>query len=234
MDILIKELEKIKIQIGEKKLAQFKIYMDYLMEYNSHTNLTAIVQPEQILIKHFFDSLVITKFLDIKSGDTFIDVGTGAGFPGVPIKIAFKDINLTLMDSSNKKVAFLKKLIEKLAVEAEIFRARAEELGLQKSFREKFDFAVSRAVAPLNILAEYCLSLVKPSGFFVAMKGPSAQEEISNAESAIKILGGKVLKIETFKLPQNSGTRSIVIIQKTKNTPNIYPRSNSKISKIPL
>ncbi len=234
MDILKKELEKAGIHVEEREVAQFKTYKDYLIEYNSHTNLTAITQPDQILIKHFFDSLIITKFLEIKPNDKIIDVGTGAGFPGVPIKIAFENIQLTLMDSSNKKVAFLKNLIEKLNIETEIFHVRAEELGVQKNYREKFDFAVSRAVASLNILAEYCLPFVKTGGFFVALKGPNVQKEMLGSEKAISLLGGEVSKIETFALPQNNGTRSLIIIQKIKNTPNTYPRCNSKISKIPL
>ena len=234
MNILTENLKKIGINITEHELFQFDTYMEYLLEYNKHTNLTAITQPEQVLIKHFFDSVLITKFFKIKPEDKIIDVGTGAGFPGVPIKIIYKDISLTLVDSSNKKVDFLKKLVDKLNINAEIFHGRAEELSFQKEFREKFDFAVSRAVAPLNILAEYCLPYVKLEGFFVALKGPNVQDEILKSENAIEVLGGKLFKTETFELPCNYGTRNVIVIQKTKNTPDIYPRTNAKIKSAPL
>lgn len=229
MEFLKDNAKNIGIELNENQLNKFKIYMDYLLEYNSHTNLTAITNPTDIIIKHFLDSIVISKYVDIKKGSKVIDVGTGAGFPGVPLKIYNSDINLTLVDSLNKRIIFLNNLIEKINSNAEIYHARAEELSLNSKFREKFDFSVSRAVAPLNILSEYCLPYVKKGGFLLALKGPEVDEEIKSAEKIINILGGELKECHSFELPLSMGDRTLIIIKKKRSTPKGYPRKNSKI-----
>ncbi|MBR0423747.1 MAG: 16S rRNA (guanine(527)-N(7))-methyltransferase RsmG, partial [Clostridia bacterium] len=187
-----------------------------------------------IMIKHFVDSIILNKFIKITKNTKIIDIGTGAGFPGVPMKIFREDIDLTLVDSLNKRIKFLNKLIKKINLEEETIHCLAEELSHDNKYREKYDFAVSRAVAPLNILCEYCLPYVKVGGFFVALKGSNADEEIKKAQQAMKILGGKIEESKVFELPENKGFRNILIIKKIKETPKKYPRSNSKISKSPL
>lgn len=234
MNILKEESKKLGIILNDSQIEKFKIYMDYLLEYNSHTNLTAIKNPEDVLIKHFLDSMILNNFLNIQIGCKVVDVGTGAGFPGVPLKILRDDINLTLIDSLNKRVVFLKELMEKLGLEADIFHGRAEKFGQNIEFREEFDVAVSRAVAPLNVLCEYCLPYVKLGGYFAAFKGFDIKEEIENAKKSLQVLGGKIEKCESFELPLNKGSRSIVIIEKTSNTPKNFPRLSSQISSKPL
>lgn len=234
MELLREEAKKIGINLSDDQVNKFSIYMDYLLEYNSHTNLTSIKNPEDVIIKHFLDSISIEKFLNIKENSKVADIGTGAGFPGVPLKICSPKINLTLIDSLNKRITFLKNLISKLDIEADIFHARAEELGNNSKFREKFDLVVSRAVAPLNILCEYCLPYVKVGGCFVALKGPIILEELKNSENAISSLGGNLESEFSFELPFEKGKRTILIVRKSKNTPKVYPRKNSKISSNPL
>lgn len=234
MQILNRECESAGMNLNKTQTEMFEKYMNFLLEFNSHTNLTAITESDEVQIKHFFDSIILSKFLKIEPEFKIIDVGTGAGFPGVPLKILLPDIKLTLVDSLNKRVKFLNKLCEKLNLKAEIFHARAEELSHKSDFREKFDIAVSRAVAKLNVLSEYCLPYVKMGGFFVALKGDNATEEINFARDAIKKLGGKIESVQTFELPLNMGNRTIVIIKKIKKTDNKFPRSNSQISKNPM
>ena len=234
MNLLFEEAEKFGIHLNDEQLEKFKVYMDFLLEYNSHTNLTAITEPDEIMIKHFLDSVILNKFVEIPKNAKVIDVGTGAGFPGVPMKIFREDINLTLVDSLNKRIKFLNELIKRIDLNAETIHCRAEELSNKFEYREEYDFAVSRAVAPLNVLCEYCLPYVKIGGFFVALKGSNADDEIKISKKAIKILGGEIEKLETFELPKNKGVRNILIIKKEKETPQKYPRVNSKISKSPL
>lgn len=234
MQTLCTQCENLGINLTKTQADMFKQYMDYLLEFNSHTNLTAITESDEVQIKHFFDSIILSKFLKIEPDFKVIDVGTGAGFPGVPLKILLPDIKLTLVDSLNKRVKFLNELCEKLNLKAEIFHARAEELSHKVEFREKFDIAVSRAVAKLNVLSEYCLPYVKVGGFFAALKGDNAAEEINSARDAIKKLGGKIESVQTFELPLNMGNRTIVIIKKIKETDKKFPRSNSQISKNPM
>ena len=234
MNLLFEEAEKFGINLNDEQLEKFKVYMDFLLEYNSHTNLTAITEPDEIMIKHFLDSVILNKFVEISKKAKVIDVGTGAGFPGVPMKIFREDIDLTLVDSLNKRVKFLNELIKRIDLKAEIIHCRAEELSHNLKYRESYDLAVSRAVASLNVLCEYCLPYVKVGGFFVALKGSNADDEIKNSKKAIKILGGEIEKLETFELPKNKGVRNILIIKKVTKIPQKYPRLNSKISKSPL
>ena len=234
MKLLFEEAKKFNINLNDEQLKKFNVYMDFLLEYDSHTNLTTIIDPNEIMIKHFLDSFVLNKFVEIPKNAKIIDVGTGAGFPGVPMKIFREDINLTLVDSLNKRIKFLNLLMEKTNLKAEIIHCRAEELSHNNKYREKYDFAVSRAVAPLNVLCEYCLPYVKVDGFFIALKGSNVDEEIQNSQQAIKFLGGKIKKIEAFELPENKGFRNILIIEKIKEISKKYPRSNAKISKFPL
>ncbi len=234
MNKLFEEAKKLNIDLNDTQLEQFKKYMDFLLEYNTHTNLTSIIEPEDIMIKHFLDSIILTNYFQIPTNAKVIDVGTGAGFPGVPLKILKKDINLTLVDSLNKRIVFLNELMDKINSESEIIHSRAEELSKKTQYREKFDLGVSRAVASLNVLCEYILPYVKKGGYFIALKGGNIENELESSQEAIKILGGKIQSIESLELPEGKGSRSIIIIQKTSLTPAKYPRHNSQISKKPL
>ena len=222
-----------KISLDDNMLQRFEKYSELLVEWNQKMNLTAITEPEEIAIKHFLDSLLLLCAFDIKKGDSVIDVGTGAGFPGVPIKIARPDINLTLLDSLNKRLVFLDNLMKNLNLNANLLHLRAEDGSRKEELREKFSVATSRAVAALPALLEYCMPYVKVGGVFIAMKGPLIEEEIENSQNAIDTLGGKIEDIKKFVLPDNS-TRNILIIKKIKKISSKYPRRGVKISKNPL
>lgn len=205
---------------------KLQIYCDFLIEYNKNVNLTAITDPEQIWIKHFADSVLMLKYVDILQGASLIDVGTGAGFPSVPIKIFRTDIELTLLDSLNKRVIFLEKLIEKLGIKAKIIHGRAEEFSKKTDYREKFDYACARAVAAMPVLCEYCMPFVKKNGSFIAMKGPN--ENAKAAENAVKILGGDSISIREYTLGEND-KRCIFTVKKISHTPTRYPRNSGQI-----
>lgn len=221
------------IFLGEEQLEQFDSYCRLLLEWNEKMNLTAIREPEQILVKHFVDSLALLKFTELPQGAKLIDVGTGAGFPGLPLKIARPDLELTLLDSLNKRLVFLRAVCGELGVKAKVIHSRAEEGGKLPDLRQKFDAAVSRAVASLNLLAEYCLPFVKVGGVFLAAKGPQVDEELSQARNAVQLLGGGIERVEEYFLPDGSG-RTLVAVRKEKATPALYPRHGSKIAKKPL
>ena len=225
---------ELKININDEQIEKFKAYFSFLLEYNKDVNLTAITDPQEAAIKHFIDSLILDKLIELKENINIIDVGAGAGFPSLPNKIIRPLLNLTLLDSSKKRVKFLIGLTHKLGINCEILHKRAEELAIKEEYREKFDCVTARGVAPLNILAEYCLPFLKVGGAFLAMKGPNGDYELKNAENAIEILGGSVEKIEKLELPNHFGTRIILIIRKIKSTPQKYPRRSTKISKMPL
>ncbi len=199
---------------------QFNTYFKELVEYNKKVNLTAITEENEVYIKHFYDSSIGAKF--IPQNASVVDIGTGAGFPGLPLKICRADINLTLVDSLNKRIEFLKMLTGKLNIKAQCEHFRAEDFA--KSNREKFDVAVSRAVASLNTLCEYAMPLIKVGGIFIAYKGSNAKEELEKAQKAISTFGGVIEKIENFQLPNDCGERNLIVIKKIKNTPLKYPR----------
>lgn len=226
-------LEIMNIVISGTQKEQFYKYMNLLIEWNEKINLTAIVEPKEIILKHFIDSITINKYID--SNAKTIDIGTGAGFPGIPLKIIRPDLNIELLDSLNKRVNFLNTVIEKLNLKnIKSTHARVEEFGKNKSNRESYDIATSRAVASLNVLAEYMLPLVKVGGKCICMKGPNITEEINNSKKAIEILGGKIEKIEEFNLLDTNIQRTIIIINKIKNTPIKYPRKPGTPSKEPI
>ena len=228
-DTLTTVTDGFKTKLDDEMLQRFEIYFKLLVEWNEKMNLTAITDEHGVAFKHFADSLV-----DVKKNASIIDVGTGAGFPGVVLKIARPDIKLTLLDSLNKRLTFLDTVLNNTGLDAELVHSRAEEGGKNKLYREKFDIAVSRAVARLNVLSEYCLPYVKVGGLFVAMKGPNADEELDGAENALKLLGGKVEKVYKFNLPCDEGERTIIVIKKVKPTPKQYPRISGKIKSQPL
>ena len=207
--------------------------MELLLEWNEKLNLTAITEPEEILEKHFLDSLTTLLACKFKDGGKVLDVGTGAGFPGVPIKIMRPDLQVTLLDGSNKRLNFLGELCSELGVECRRVHKRAEEAGLDKAMRENFDIVTARAVAQLRILCEYCLPLVKMKGYFIAMKGPGANEELFEARNALDILGGDKVDIKQVQLP-NAGERNLIVVRKLSFTPKGYPRHGGTITKHPL
>ena len=230
----MKENEKyLNFPFSVEQLEQFFEYMNLLIEWNKKMNLTAIVEPNEIIIKHFIDSITILK--EINNNSKIIDVGTGAGFPGVPLSIMNTTLKITLADSLNKRLIFLNEVVNQLGLKnIEIIHARAEELGQNKKYRENFDVATSRAVANLSTLSEYLIPLVRKDGKIISMKAGGAQEEIETAKKAIKILGGKIERIEEFKLPQTEIERTIILIRKENCTPNRYPRKVGVPSKEPI
>lgn len=216
-----------------KQLEQFFEYMELLIEWNEKMNLTAITEPEEIILKHFIDSITILK--DIEDNSKIVDVGTGAGFPGVPLSIMNPTLKITLVDSLNKRLIFLQEVVNKLQLKnVEIIHARAEEFGQNKKYRESFDVATSRAVANLSTLSEYLVPLVKVGGKVVSMKAADAQQEINDAKKAIEVLGGAIEKIDEFNLPQSDIGRTVITIRKQKQTPNKYPRKPGTPSKEPI
>lgn len=221
------------VELDETALKRFDIYAKLLVEWNEKINLTAITDSEGIVIKHFADSLTIFSAVDIPTGAKIIDVGTGAGFPGIAMLIARPDLDITLMDSTNKRLNVIRDILEKIGLSANVVHSRAEEAGKSADFREKYDFATARAVSNLRDLSEYCLPFVKIGGAFVSMKGAKADEEIEEAAKAIKILGGKIKNKNTFEL-FDCGERSIIYIEKISPTPAKFPRPSAKIAKNPI
>lgn len=226
--LIEKSFEFIKIGCSSSQTDSFSLYADFLKEYNKNVNLTAITDDDKIAVKHFEDSAFLLKFVSL-SGKSVIDVGTGAGFPGVPLKILCPDMSVTLLDSLQKRITFLQALCKKLCITADTVHMRAEDAG-RGSLREAFDAAVSRAVAPLPVLCEYCLPLVSPGGYFYAYKGVSSDEETALAAAAISKLGGKTENVYEFCL-SNGEKRKIIEIKKVSHTPTQYPRKPAQISK---
>ncbi len=216
-----------------EQLEKFYKYMNLLIEWNEKMNLTAITEPNDIILKHFIDSITINKY--IENNAKVVDVGTGAGFPGIPLSIIRTDLQITLVDSLNKRLIFLQEIKKELELKnIDIVHARVEEIGQNKNYRETFDIATSRAVANLSTLSEYLVPLVKIKGKCVCMKASDAEEEIKQAENAVNILGGKIVKVEKFNLPNSDIGRTIIIINKEKSTNGKYPRKPGTPSKEPL
>lgn len=221
------EFESVGLTLSRVQYEKLSIYAEFLVEYNEKVNLTAITEPMEILRKHFIDSILLTKYVDIPLNSTLIDVGTGAGFPSVPIKIYRPDIKITLLDSLNKRIDYLKQLCEKLEIDAEFIHGRAEDFSKKEEYREKFDFSCARAVANMALLSELCIPFVKQNGCFVAMKGPN--EVISLGANAVTVLGGMIEKEIEYKLFDEK--RKIVLVRKISQTPSKYPRNSSQIKK---
>lgn len=233
--LLKEKAQSVGVLLDDEAVDRFEIYAKLLMEWNQKMNLTAIKEPEQIVVKHFADSLSLCPYLPSDSF-SLIDVGTGAGFPGIPLAIVRGDIRLTLLDSLNKRLLFLKELCDVLKIPAAILHARAEEAGRKPELRGKFDRATARAVAPLPVLCEYCLPFLKVKGIFIAMKGPDGEEEERLSQNVLRLLGGKTNRIEKIELMdgQEKLERRLIFIQKTAETSEKYPRSSAKIAKQPL
>ena len=228
----INTVGELGINLTEEQLNQLDTYCNFLLEYNSHTNLTAIKEEEQVYLKHFYDSLTFIKALDVTKYNNLLDIGTGAGFPGMVLKIVYPELEVTLLDSNNKKINFLQELAKKLDLKkVDFYHGRAEDFCVKN--RETFDIVTARAVTNMTALSELCLPLVKINGYFIALKG-SNQEELEDSKNAIKILGGQIEDTINFELPYEGGERNIVRINKQKNTPKEYRRRYDKIVKKPL
>lgn len=219
--------------LSDNQLAAFQKYAELLVEWNQKMNLTAITEPEEIAVKHFVDSLMLLKYIDIPENGALIDVGTGAGFPGIPIKIFSPSVQVTLLDALNKRVGFLDTVSKALRQNNRCLHLRAEEGGRKPELREQFDVATARAVASMATLAEYCLPYVKVGGVFAALKGFEIEEELEEAKPAIKLLGGKIERVEQYTLVGEQ-KRSVVIIKKISQVSTKYPRSSAKMAKNPL
>jgi 16S rRNA (guanine527-N7)-methyltransferase len=219
----------------QHKKKKFDIYSNLLQEWNKRINLTSILDDKEIYLKHFYDSLTCFKLLPFLGDYSLIDLGTGAGLPGIPLKIINPAIRLTLSDSVRKKLDFCEIVVKELSLaDVKTVHARAEDLGQDYDFREKFDWSVARAVADLSVLTEYLLPLTRVGGHALVMKGTDIQQEVDRANGALSLLGGRIITIETFSLPENSGERSLVLIEKVKQTPSVYPRKAGTPSKKPL
>lgn len=239
MNRLIEKAAKFHIELSAKQLNQFQTYYDMLIETNKVMNLTAITELDDVITKHFLDSLALAEvYPDICNLDNdlrVLDLGTGAGFPGIPLKISFPHLQVTLMDSLNKRVKFLQSVIDKLELcDIDAVHGRAEEAARNAVYRESFDLCVSRAVANLSTLSEYCLPFVKTGGKFISYKSADIEEELDSAKKAINILGGKLITVKKFTLPDSDIERSFVQIDKVKNTPKAYPRKAGTASKEPI
>jgi 16S rRNA (guanine527-N7)-methyltransferase len=234
-ELLIKASNELGINLNETQINQFLLYKKLLLEWNEKINLTAITDENEIILKHFVDCLSIGAVYNIAPNTRIIDVGTGAGFPGVPIKIAYPEVNITLLDSLNKRITFLEELSSQLGLEnINLVHSRAEDGGQNKLYREKYDLCASRAVANLAVLAEYCLPFVAIGGHFVALKGPDVEQELNESKVAIKKLGGEILDVKKVNIPYSDIHHSIVIIRKIRQTPCQYPRKAGKVSKEPI
>ena len=230
---LLKKSKMINVELDEKQINQFYNYMKMIQEWNEKINLTAILEPKEIILKHFIDSMSILK--NIKENDKIVDIGTGAGFPGIPIKISKSDTEIVLLDSLNKRIKFLDEVIKFLELKnIKTIHSRAEDFGSNSLYREKFDVAVSRAVAPMNILLEYLIPTVKVGGICICMKGPETEDEIEQSKRALEILGGKIEKIEKIDLVNSGNKRTIIVVRKINKTPNKYPRKAGMPAKTPI
>ena len=231
--VLVEEMEKIKVILNEDQCMEFYNFMQLLLEWNEKVNLTAITDSRGIILKHFVDSLTIAKY--VKEDKSIIDMGTGAGFPGIPLKIAFPNLKITLMDSLNKRVKFLQSVIDALHLcDIEAVHGRAEEAARNVKYRECFDLCVSRAVANLSTLSEYTLPFVKVNGMCIPYKAAEVEEEVEKAGKAIQVLGGKLTAVKKIPLPDTDIERSFILIEKVHKTSKVYPRKAGTASKEPI
>lgn len=230
-DFLKNEAAKMGVSLDGVAIKRFDLLAERLVSWNSRVNLTAITEPDDIVVKHFLDSISPLPYADIKENARLIDVGCGAGFPGLPILIARPDLEVTFLDSIEKKLKFIDDVLESTSLFGETVHGRAEVLGVDSDFREQFDVATTRAVAPLNVLAEYCLPLVKVGGIYISMKG--AEDETALGSKAIKELGGEIENVVSLKLP-NGDSRNLIMIRKISQTATKYPRKTKKIAVQPL
>lgn len=235
LDQFIKDLNALNISLSDNQLHQFVTYYELLVEWNSKMNLTSITEFDQVFKKHFIDSISILYYKDFSSCSRIIDVGTGAGFPGIPLKIVLPDTEFLLMDSLNKRIGFLNEVIDILKLNnISTIHSRAEDLAQDKKYREKFDVSISRAVANLSTLSEYCIPFVKLGGQFISYKSGDYEDELTASKNAINILGGKVFRIDTFVLPDSDISRSFIYIDKIKATDVRYPRKGALPKNKPL
>ncbi|TFD96569.1 16S rRNA (guanine(527)-N(7))-methyltransferase RsmG [Jeotgalibacillus sp. R-1-5s-1] len=223
------------IDLSDQQLGQFRTYYEVLVEWNEKMNLTAITDREEVYLKHFYDSISAAFYLDFSKPMTICDVGAGAGFPSIPIKICFPHLDVSIVDSLKKRITFLEHLADELKLDhVHFYHDRAETFGQNPSHREQYDLVTARAVARLSVLSELCLPLVKTGGQFAAMKGASAPEEREESKKAIQLLGGKETAVHSFTLPVEDSERSIIVVKKAKSTPKKYPRKPGTPNKSPL
>lgn len=235
IDTLIEGSKELNIELDVGALESFKTYKSLLQEWNEKIDITTIIEDVEIDIKHFLDSLTPINTQLFEGNKKIIDIGTGGGFPGLPLKIYNNDLKVTLLDSLNKRIKFLDEVINTLKLrEIEAIHGRAEELSRKKEYREQYDICISRAVASLDTLSEYCLPFVKVGGHFISMKGPDVEEELKLSRNAINTLGGKVSKVEIIKIPQSDIEHSLIVIEKVQQSPTKYPRGGGKPRKKPL
>lgn len=235
LDMLSRGAGELGIVLDSGQLDQFVAYTGLLLEWNRKLNLTRITDPKEITVKHYLDSLVLAAVAEVPDGSALIDVGTGAGFPAIPLKIAIPSLRLTLLDSVGKKLAYLERVVEGLQLDGvELVHGRAEDLGHDNRFREQFDFAVSRAVGRLSALAELCVPFCRISGLFAAYKGPRASAEIDEAENAFQFLGGQLEAVHRLTLPFSDQERLLVLVRKSRPTPAKYPRQAGIPERSPL
>ncbi len=234
-NLLINSFKELNIELNEKQVEQFAKYSDMLIETNKVMNLTSITDETEVVLKHFADSVSLLKEYNIPEDATIIDVGCGAGFPSMPLKLVMPNNSFTLVDSLNKRINFLESVVGELCVEnIELVHSRAEDLGQDLNYRENFDFGVARAVASLNVLCEYLLPFVKVGGKLIAIKGRNYENEIEESKKAIEILGGKISDVKSVNIPNTDITHYIVFIDKISTTPKNYPRKAGKATKSPI
>ncbi|KJY57785.1 MULTISPECIES: 16S rRNA (guanine(527)-N(7))-methyltransferase RsmG [Lactobacillus] len=223
----VQELSKRNFKLNEKQINQFNQYFTSLIETNKKVNLTRITEKDEVYLKHFWDSItpLFTFGSVLKAADTLCDVGAGAGFPSIPLKIMLPELKVTIVDSLGKRLNFLQGLITQLNLKnVTLVHGRAEDVGQNKQYREQFDVVTARAVANMAVLSEYCLPLIKENGNFIALKGPKAEDELKSAQKALKVLGGKVIAVKELKLPRSIEERTLILIEKVQATPKKYPR----------
>lgn len=233
--IALQALQEFGVALNKQQIEAFRLYAAELAAWNEHTNLTAITDPDVVEMRHFVDSLSIFKIMKPRKGLRVIDVGTGAGFPGLPLKIAYPEMKVSLVEATGKKINFLKHMVDLLGfTDVELINARAEDIGQKPEHREKYDWVLARAVAGMRVLAEYLLPLADKGGHVIAQKGESAPQEATDAEEAIKLLGGRIVQLSAVELPTVADTHYLIHIEKIARTPALYPRRAGLPSKKPL